>query len=171
MSEDDGQTWALYGPVPEEPKIGTIQPALLVHKDGRIQMLCRTHRPKDTESHLARIATAFSEDGGLTWGPMRLLDDVPNNNSGIDAVTLPDGTFAMVYNPFSLVPGPDKPLRNPTCIATSTDGITWTHRLTLESSPISQYSYPSLLLGKDGTLHAIYTWRRQGIKYQQIRLK
>lgn len=171
MSEDDGQTWALYGPVPEEPKIGTIQPALLVHKDGRIQMLCRTHRPKDTESHLARIATAFSEDGGLTWGPMRLLDDVPNNNSGIDAVTMPDGTFALVYNPFSLVPGPDKPLRNPTCIATSTDGITWTHRLTLESSPISQYSYPSLLLGKDGTLHAIYTWRRQGIKYQQIRLK
>lgn len=171
MSEDDGQTWALYGPVPEEPKIGTIQPALLVHKDGRIQMLCRTHRPKDTESHLARIATAFSEDGGLTWGPMRLLDDVPNNNSGIDAVTLPDGTFAMVYNPFSLVPGPDKPLRNPTCIATSIDGISWTHRLTLESSPISQYSYPSLLLGKDGTLHAIYTWRRQGIKYQQIQLK
>ena len=171
MSEDDGQTWALYGPVPEEPKIGTIQPALLVHQDGRIQMLCRTHRPKDTESHLARIATAFSEDGGLSWGPMRLLDDVPNNNSGIDAVTLPDGTFAMVYNPFSLVPGPDKPLRNPTCIATSTDGITWTHRLTLESSPISQYSYPSLLLDKDGTLHAIYTWRRQGIKYQQIRLK
>ncbi|MBO4753074.1 MAG: family 78 glycoside hydrolase catalytic domain [Bacteroidales bacterium] len=171
MSEDDGHTWALYGPVPDEPKIGTIQPALLVHKDGRIQMLCRTHRPKDSESHLARIATAFSEDGGLTWGPMQLLDDVPNNNSGIDAVTLPDGTFALVYNPFSLVPGPDKPLRNPTCIATSSDGITWTHRLTLESSPISQYSYPSLLLGSDNTLHAIYTWRRQGIKYQQIKLK
>ena len=171
MSEDEGRTWALYGPVPEEPKIGTIQPALLVHKDGRIQMLCRTHRPKDTESHLARIATAFSEDGGLTWGPMRLLDDVPNNNSGIDAVTMPDGTFALVYNPFSLVPGPDKPLRNPTCIATSTDGIKWTHRITLESSPISQYSYPSLLISKDGTLHAIYTWRRQGIKYQKIRLK
>lgn len=171
MSEDEGRTWALYGPVPAEAHIGTIQPALLVHRDGRIQMLCRTHRPKDTESHLARIATAFSDDGGLTWGPMQLLDDVPNNNSGIDAVTLPDGTFALVYNPFSLVPGPDKPLRNPTCIATSEDGVNWVHRLTLESSPISQYSYPSLLLGSDGTLHAIYTWRRQGIKYQQIRLK
>lgn len=171
MSEDEGQTWALYGPVPEDPKIGTIQPALIVHRDGRIQMLCRTHRPKPEESHLARIATAFSEDGGITWGPMQLLEDVPNNNSGIDAVTMPDGTFALVYNPFSLVPGPDKPLRNPTCIATSEDGIKWEHRLTLESSPISQYSYPSLLLGSDGTLHAIYTWRRQGIKYQQIRLK
>lgn len=171
VSEDEGHTWALYGPVPEASHIGTIQPALLVHRDGRIQMLCRTHRPKDSESQYARIATAFSNDGGLTWGEMQLIENLPNNNSGIDAVTMPDGTFALVYNPFSLVPGPDKPLRNPCCIATSTDGLHWEHRLTLESSPISQYSYPSLLLGSDGTLHAIYTWRRQGIKYQQMLLK
>lgn len=171
VSEDDGYTWALYGPVPEASHIGTIQPALLVHLDGRIQMLCRTHRPTDAEAHYARIATAFSEDGGLTWGEMQLIEDLPNNNSGIDAVTLPDGTFALVYNPFSLVPSPDKPLRNPCCIATSRDGLHWEHRITLESSPISQYSYPSLLLGNDGTLHAIYTWRRQGIKYQQFELK
>lgn len=170
MSEDEGHTWALYGPVPFEPSVRTIQPTLLVHKDGRIQMLCRTARPKDEHPELARMATSFSDDGGQTWTPMQLLEDVPNNNSGIDAVTMKDGTFALVYNPFSLVPGPDKPLRNPTCIATSTDGIHWEHRLTLEDSPISQYSYPSLLLDSSGTLHAIYTWRRQGIKYQKIKL-
>lgn len=117
------------------------------------------------------MATSFSHDGGLTWEPMRLIDDMPNNNSGIDAVTMPDGTFALVYNPFSFVAGPDKPLRNPVCIATSKDGLHWHHRVTLEESPISQYSYPSLLLGSDGSLHAIYTWRRLGIKYQQLRLK
>lgn len=171
VSEDDGYTWALYGPVPQASHIGTIQPALLVHPDGRIQMLCRTHRPSDNEAHYARIATAFSDDGGLTWGEMQLIEDLPNNNSGIGAVTLKDGTFALVYNPFSLVPGPDKPLRNPCCIATSHDGLHWEHRLTLESSPISQYSYPSLLMGSDGTLHAIYTWRRQGIKYQRFEIK
>jgi len=171
LSEDDGYTWQLIGPVPAADSIGTIQPALLIHPDGRLQMLCRTRRPKDTQTYLARIATSFSDDGGLTWSEMQLIADLPNNNSGIGAVTLPNGTFALVYNPFSLVPGPDKPLRNPCCIATSTDGLNWQHRLTLESSPISQYSYPSLLLGSDGTLHAIYTWRRQGIKYQQIQLK
>lgn len=169
MSEDDGYTWSLQGPVPFDPDILTIQPALLIHPDGRLQMLCRTHRPKDEQLQLARIATSFSEDGGLTWSPMQLLDDVPNNNSGIGAVTLPDGTFAMVYNAFSAVAS-QKPLRTPCCIATSRDGIHWQHRLTLESSPISQYSYPSLLLGSDGTLHAIYTWRRKGIKYQRFAL-
>ena len=168
MSEDEGETWALYGPVPAESQIRTIQPALLAHPDGRIQMLCRTARPKDEHPELARMATAFSDDGGLTWGPMQLLDEIPNNNSGIGAVTMRDGSFAMVYNPFSLVPGPDKPLRNPVCIATSTDGIHWEHRLTLEDSPISQYSYPSLLMDASGSLHCIYTWRRTGIKYQKI---
>lgn len=183
MSEDEGATWALYGPVTGQMQsrnadgtttdvaIRAIQPALLVHRDGRIQMLCRTARPKDEHPEEARMATAWSEDGGLTWGPMQVLDDVPNNNSGIGAVTLPDGSFALVYNPFSLVPGPDKPLRNPVCIATSQDGIHWQHRLTLEDSPISQYSYPSLLLDASGSLHTIYTWRRLGIKYQEIRLK
>lgn len=170
MSEDEGHTWAIYGPVPFEPAIRTIQPALLVHKDGRIQMLCRTAKPKDDHAELARMATSFSDDGGLTWSPMQLIDDVPNNNSGIDAVTLSDGTFALVYNPFSYVPGPDKPLRNPVCIATSRDGIHWQHRLTLEDSPISQYSYPSLIVDAAGSLHAIYTWRRLGIKYQKIQL-
>lgn len=171
MSEDEGHTWAIYGPVPATSDIRTIQPTLLVHKDGRIQMLCRTAKPKDDHPELARMATSFSNDGGLTWEPMRLIDEMPNNNSGIDAVTMPDGTFALVYNPFSFVAGPDKPLRNPVCIATSNDGIHWHHRLTLEESPISQYSYPSLLLGSDGSLHAIYTWRRLGIKYQKVQLK
>ena len=50
----------------------------------------------------------------------------------------------------------------------SEDGINWQPVLTLEDSPISQYSYPSIIQGKDGKLHAIYTWRRQRIKYAEI---
>lgn len=170
VSEDDGKTWTLSPVVPDPNHIGMIQPALLIHKDGRLQMLCRTHRPKPDALQNARIATSFSDDGGMTWSPMQLIENLPNNNSGIGAVTMPDGTFALIYNPFPCVDGPDKPLRNPCCIAVSKDGLNWNKVITLESSPISQYSYPSLLMGSDGYLHAIYTWRRQCIKYQKIRL-
>ena len=52
-----------------------------MHKDGRLQVLCRTRN--------ARIATAWSNDNGDTWSKVTLLD-VPNNNSGTDAVTLQD---------------------------------------------------------------------------------
>jgi alpha-L-rhamnosidase len=38
----------------------------------------------------------------------------------------------------------------------------------LEDSPISQYSYPSIIQGKDGKLHAVYTWRRLRVAYKEI---
>ena len=175
VSEDGGKTWTLSPAVPQRAEIRTIQPTLLVHADGRVQMLCRTAQPKEEgREDLARIATSYSDDGGLTWSEMRLLD-LPNNNSGIDATTLQDGSFALIYNPFSCVdwrpktdPARNKPLRNPLCLATSQDGENWQQVLMLESSPISQYSYPSMIVGSDGTLHCIYTWRRQRIKYQRV---
>lgn len=175
-SEDGGRTWAITPPVPQSKAICTIQPSLIVHPDGRIQMLCRTNRPARKHPERARVATSFSDDGGITWSPMQLIDDLPNNNSGIDAVSLPDGSFALIYNPFGCVEWKEddrprnKPLRNPLCIATSPDGLQWQQRLTLESSPISQYSYPSMILASDGTLHCIYTWRRERIKYQRLEL-
>ncbi|MDY4160090.1 MAG: hypothetical protein SOX94_01020 [Prevotella sp.] len=43
-----------------------------------------------------------------------------------------------------------------------------THICTLEDSPISQYSYPSIIQGNDGSLHCVYTWRRQRIVYKRI---
>ena len=175
VSEDNGKTWMLSPVVPSATGIKVIQPALLTHPDGRIQMLCRTAQPKDGHEEQARIATSFSDDGGITWSELQLLEDLPNNNSGIDALTLPNGSFAVIYNPFSCAdwrpksdPAYNKPLRNPLHIATSLDGIHWTPQLVLESSPISQYSYPSMILGSDGTIHCIYTWRRQRIKYQRI---
>lgn len=177
-SENYGHSWNITKPVPQDNKhFHTVQPTLLVHSNGRIQMLCRTAKPSDKNNlKYARIATSFSEDGGLTWSQMQLIDDLPNNNSGIDAVTLADGTFALAYNPFGCVDwreteGADMPLRNPLCIATSEDGLEWKHFATLESSPVGQYSYPAIILGTDGTLHCIYSWRGERIKYQQIQLK
>ena len=64
-----------------EKPIYAIQPSILRHKDGRLQVLCRTRN--------AQIATSWSSDNGETWSKVTLLD-VPNNNSGTDAVTMKD---------------------------------------------------------------------------------
>lgn len=190
ISDDKGKTWKKVGPVEAELNVPTamrkagvsnvddqeggeaikgegvkpiyaIQPSILRHKDGRLQVLCRTRN--------AQLATSWSSDNGNTWSKVTLID-VPNNNSGTDAVTMKDGTHVLVYNDFSTLPGTPKGPRTPLCIAVSDDGVQWKNVLTLEDSPISQYSYPSIIQGKDGKLHVIYTWRRQRIAYKEIDL-
>lgn len=142
--------------------IYSIQPSILKLKDGRLQVLMRTHN--------AKLATSFSSDGGDTWSKVTLLD-IENNQSGTDAVTLKDGRHVLIYNNFETLPGTKKGPRTPLSLAISDDGTHWKHLLTLEDSPINQYSYPGIIEGKDGKLHCIYTWRRQRVAYKEVDLK
>jgi alpha-L-rhamnosidase len=169
LSDDRGKTWRKVGPIPTEEAvftqdqerhpISTIQPGILKHADGRLQVLARTRN--------GYLATSWSSDNGDTWSAIT-LSPVPNNNSGIDAVTLEDGRHLLVYNNFRTLPGTPKGPRTPLNVALSADGISWKDALVLEDSPISQYSYPSVIQGKDGTVHLVYTWRRQRIKYVRM---
>ncbi len=145
----------------KQSTIQAIQPSILVHKDGRLQILCRTRN--------GRIATAWSSDKGETWTPLSLTN-LPNNNSGTDAVTLQDGRHLLVYNAIATPPGAKKGIRTPLNVAISDDGINWKMIHTLEDSPVSQYSYPSVIQGKDGRIHIVYTWRRQRVKYVELKL-
>src|SRR5690606_12335511 len=85
--------------------------------------------------------------------------------SGTDAVTLENGTHVLVYNhvlpPGDLAKGPRTPLN----VSVSGNGRDWYAALILEDSPISQYSYPSVIQTSDGLLHFVYTWRREKIKH------
>ena len=146
----------------QQHPIDCIQPSILKLKNGRLQVLMRTHN--------ARLATSFSSDNGDTWTPVT-LSEVENNQSGTDAVTLKDGRHALIYNNFETLPLTKKGVRTPVSIALSDDGAHWHHALTLEDSPIDQYSYPAIIQGRDGTLHCVYTWRRQRISYKQIDLQ
>lgn len=145
----------------EYKPIDVIQPSILKLNDGRLQVLCRTRN--------AKLATSFSSDGGDTWSDV-VLSNVENNQSGTDAVTLKDGRHALIYNNFQTLPGTPKGPRTPLSIALSEDGTNWKHVLTLEDSPISQYSYPAIIQGKDGYLHCVYTWRRLRVAYKKIDL-
>lgn len=180
ISDDWGDTWRKVGPIPAEQALRTqyitpdglsgdsthleplvtIQPAIIQLADGRLQALARTRN--------GYMATTFSEDQGETWSQVTLMKQLPQNNSGIDAVTADDGTHYLIYNDFYTIPSTPKGVRTPVDIACSTDGWNWQHVICLEQSPIKQYSYPSIIQGRDGMLHCIYTWRRERIKYVKI---
>lgn len=163
--------WKYVGPVdaelatptkePDKQKpIGCIQPSILQLHDGRLMVLMRSQNGK--------LACSYSSDQGDTWTTVELTD-IPNNQSGTDAVTLRDGRHVLVYNDFETVMGEPKGPRTPLCVAVSDDdGQTWQRVLTLEDSPISEYSYPAVIEGRDGSIHVTYTWRRKRVAYKQI---
>ena len=159
VTEDFGKTWRKVGPVNDGKTMNAIQPSILKHTDGRLQILARSRERAVLES--------WSSDKGETWSPLAKTN-LPNNNSGTDAVTLKDGRQLLVYN-HVLPPGKEvKGARTPLNVSVSRDGKTWYAALILEDSPISQYSYPSVIQSKDGMLHFVYTWRREKIKYVKV---
>lgn len=169
LSDDGGKTWRSTGFLPSEKAVRTdltepediyaIQPSILRMPDGSLRIYCRTRN--------SRLSTSVSHDNGETWNTM-VLSDMPNNNSGTDAVTLADGRHVLIYNDFATIPGTPKGVRTPLSVAISDDGVNWRPLAVLEDSPVSQYSYPSIIQGRDGKLHAIWTWRRQRIKHAVI---
>jgi predicted neuraminidase len=158
-SKDQGKTWTLIGPINDGKELNAIQPSVLFHQDGSLQALCRSQN--------RAILTTWSKDNGQTWSPLEKTS-LPNNNSGTDAVTLKDGRQLLVYN-HVLPPGKQtKGARTPLNVSVSKDGINWYAAAILEDSPISQYSYPSVIQTSDGLVHIVYTWRRQRIKHVVI---
>lgn len=155
VTKDNGQTWRTIGPIAGNG-INAIQPSILDHGKGKLQLLARSRNRALVES--------WSANNGETWSPLAKTS-LPNNNSGTDAVTLKDGRHVLVYN-HVLPPGDlAKGSRTPLNVSVSKNGKTWYAALILEDSPISQYSYPAVIQTADGMLHFIYTWRRQKIKH------
>lgn len=160
-TNDWGKTWTKSEPINDGVKYSAIQPSILKYKNGDLQVIGRTRNTV--------LYQSWSKDAGKTWSEMSSLN-LPNNNSGTDAVTLKDGRQLLVYN--HVLPDSTwvrgKGPRTPLNVSLSKDGEKWYAALVLEDSPISQYSYPSVIQGKDGMVHIVYTWRRQKIKYVMI---
>jgi len=164
-STDGGKTWRVIGPLNEKAAIGTeigaIQPTLMTYPDGRIQMFCRTR------SEHGFIAQSWSEDGGVSWTPLEPAT-LPNNNSGLDAVTLRDGRQLLVYNHSTREQeGMGHKGRGILNLALSRDGAQWEAALILDylDQPNRQFSYPSVIQTRDGLVHVVYTWHRERIKH------
>ena len=151
---DLGRTWARAEP-PLPPQgdaalVNAIQPSVLFHPGGRLQAVGRTKE--------GRVFESWSPDGGRTWTPPSLTE-LPNPSSGTDAVTLADGRHLIVYN-HTATPKARTPLN----VAVSADGKAWRPVRVLEADA-GEYSYPSVIQSRNGTVHITYTWRRERIKH------
>jgi hypothetical protein len=89
------------------------------------------------------------------------LTELPNPNSGTDAVTLKDGRHLLIYN--HTAKG-----RSPLNLAVSKDGKVWEAALVLEDEPKKEFSYPAIIQTSDGLVRITYTWKRQKAKHVVI---
>lgn len=146
----------------KEP-IGAIQPTIITLPNGILQALCRTQN--------GRVASTKSYDKGLSWGKL-YLTDIPNNNSGLDAVTLQDGRQAVVLNDVQTPEGKDAGERSPLVLLIYSPNMqTMENRIILENEPNCEFSYPSVIQSKTGDILIVYTWKRQRIVFKKISLE
>lgn len=155
ISRDHGKTWST-SKIRPDTSIQVIQPSIVQHSDGRIQVLCRSKENK--------VMSAFSSDQGDTWGPWQATN-LLNPNSATDAIRLKNGLFMIVYNP--AIAGKDWwEGRTKLRVAISKDGLQWHDVLTLEDGVKGdEYSYPTIIQDAAGLIHVTYTWNRRGIKH------
>jgi predicted neuraminidase len=174
-STDDGKTWRKIGPIvppmgaeygissesnvaapasggssDANANYGIIQPSVVSLGGNHLRFYARS------TTNIGRVVVADSYDSGVTWSRARLID-VPNPNSGIDAVVLRDGRVVLVYN--NTTSG-----RTPLNLAVSTDGEHFRMFYTLEDQP-GEYSYPAMIQIKSGDLEITYTWQRKAIRH------
>lgn len=161
MTSDQGKSWNRTPAIHDGKAFGAIQPTLLTHKDGTIQALCRN---KDGGG---KILSTTSMDQGKTWSELVPID-LPNPNSGIDAVTLKDGRHLLVYNHTNRNSGSPRH-REMMNVAVSDDGIQWKAALTLDNEAKAEFSYPAVIQMADGTVSITYTWKRQRVTHILLR--
>jgi len=142
ISDDGGDSWYASKPI---LGFGAIQPAVLRRDDGVLVAYLRENGVSQ------RIRTSSSKDEGLTWGPVTTTD-MPNPGSGLDGLRLSNSHWLLVYN--DTVKG-----RNSLVVSISDDeGKTWKWQRHLEKEEAGSFHYPSVIQGRDGTIHLVYSY-------------
>ena len=148
---DGGASWERSPALAAPWRSGAIQPCILDHGGGRLQLLARSRN--DT------IVTAWSQGDWQSWSRLEPTG-LPNPDSGIDALTLEDGRALLVHNPV-------RRGRTPLALALSSDGRSWQPSRVLEEG-VGEFSYPAVIQAADGRIHITYTWQRQRIRYAAL---
>mgnify|MGYP003564792961 CR=1 FL=1 len=157
ISKDNGETWTTT----TKGIGGGTQPTVLFHPDNRLQMMFRT------DGHTS-IGVTWSDDNGETWSEPE-GSALPNNNSGIDAVTLRNGRHLLAYNHAYRNEMGHKG-RGILNVALSNDGKAWEAATIVNYYPKSgyQYSYPAVIQSRNGLVHLVHTWHRRTIDHVVI---
>lgn len=156
-SIDQGENWIKI-PVDPGTEYDVIQPSFLFHENSTLQILCRSKNNA--------VIQAFSYDNGNSWEKLTKAN-LPNPNSGTDALTLKNGLHLLVYNPTLKGRGGRSKLN----VALSLDGITWDDAVILENEEIGEFSYPAVIQDTQGKIHITYTYNRRNIKHVVLEYK
>ncbi len=113
--------------------------------------------------HERRMAVAHTADAGRTWSPPAPTG-LPNPDAAVAVVSLAADKLLVAYN--DSTGG-----RENLALAISMDqGATWRRVALVESEAGCEFSYPSLLAGREGKVHLAYTWKRARIKHVAFNL-
>lgn len=151
LSDDWGKSWQASAPLVGG---GSVQPTLVVRKDGSIVAYLRDNGPPPK-----RLLFSESRDQGQTWS--RAVDtEIPNPGTGAEVIALRDGLWALVNNDTEFG-------RASLAIWLSPDeGKSWPWKRHLEPGPDftgdRSASYPSIIEARDGTLHITYSRFTEG---------
>jgi predicted neuraminidase len=149
ITDDWGKTWKTSTPL---CGAGNIQPTIVQRKDGSLYTLMRDNGPAPKRLH-----QSISKDRGETWSEVT-DSDLPNPGSGAEVIRLRNGNWLLISND-------SERGRGSLAVQISDDeGATWKWKRHLElekqGSTTEQYHYPSIIQGKDGTIHATYSYHR-----------
>lgn len=177
ISVDDGVTWEAGSLVPlrrasyDSTMIhraynkhfcygkGVIQPALWEDNEGGVHMLLRS-----TSSCIFRSDSA---DGGRTWS-LAYDIGIPNNNSGLDLVKLPNGTVVLICNPRPNLPNYYKGPRTPLTVLYSTDNGNTFRELAVIEDGDGSFAYPAIICNDRNEIMLTYTWNRKNLCYCKL---
>lgn len=175
-----GEDWQVSQPINDTSDCQIIQPTLWMKADGSIQAFFRNRNAKGaimSSYAVGKFAvdsrSGADSDAGTSVDAVPLQwtrptpTTLPSNNSGIDGVALPDGSFLLVYNHIT---GDNPKARSPICYAITRDGIHWSEPVLLEDTPGMELSYPAVILTADGAVHITYTWHRTHLRHWRVEL-
>jgi predicted neuraminidase len=151
ITDDFGKTWQFSDPL---VGAGNIQPSMAIKKDGSIVAYMRDNGPAPKRHMISE-----SKDNGMTWSLVS-ESELVNEGSGSDLVTLSNGHWAIAYND-------TENGRYTLAVSLSEDeGKTWKYKRHIELDmnedvkKRNKYSYPSIIQGKDGMIHVVYSYHK-----------
>ena len=147
-STDRGATWSSVAP-PDSGMVNAIQPTIFALPDGTLQALVRTQSANSIRDIV----------DGRRYDMVRARADrtAKSERRNRRRHAFRDGRRLLVFNR-------SETARTPLNVAVSSDGKTWHDILVLEQEP-GEYSYPAVIVTRDGLVHITYTWKRRRIKH------
>jgi len=146
ITDNWGETWSFSEPI-VAPFLGLVQPSSIQRQDGTLVAYMRDN------GFLKQIRVSESSDRGVSWTEARPLE-MPNPGSSLQVLKLKSGNWVLVCNDLK------KGRYRLTVFLSEDEGETWPWKRPIEDlgEGGGEVSYPTLIQGKDGSLHCTYSY-------------